>query len=218
MAKEVGWKGVFNIYPIHNFLKGAKLPVVIWIPTFILFLMSETDTLDLLSVIVNIITGGFPSIIGFILTGHALIIGFSGSDFILSLAKTREDQRYSYLQKVNSTLSVVTGILIVTLIIAAIVALITKMEIVWPFPEYCDHYNAAIFGVVLFAFYYSVFSLLDIVINIFNLGQISNKVAQGKIRAIESGKDQGNGGDPKTTQSIWIKVLNIFNINDIFSS
>lgn len=214
MSKEVGWGGVFRIYPLHNFCKGARLPLSIWIISIVLFCCSDIKANEMTALVASIITTGFPSIIGFILTGHALIIGFSGSDFLLTLAKTKPNYKFSYFQKVNSTLSVVTGILICTLIAGGVSSIVLKYNLNWPFEKGCDLFNSLVFAFVLFCFYYSLFSLLDIVINIFNLGQISNKVAQGKIKTLEA--EEKVTDTTNKVETFWSLFKNLISLNDIF--
>lgn len=48
------------------------------------------------------------------LTGYALIIGFSSSEIISYLAKDRNEKKYSLFQIVNSTFAIVMGAIICT--------------------------------------------------------------------------------------------------------
>lgn len=151
---------------------------------------------ELIGLVSGWITSGFPSIIGFVLSGYVLIVGFSGSDFLLSLAKPRKDN-YTLFQVLNSTFAVVIAIMIVTYAIGALYGFVVACDFVWPLKIkwLCIVYNFIAFLLIDFIFFYAVFSLVDIVVNIFNMGQMANVIAERKIEAIQSKKETENNGE-----------------------
>ena len=193
--KYTGWKVAFSIYPEIYFKKSLVKPGALWgISLIVFFCFSETDSLDMLGWMADFIKSSFPSILGFILTGHALIVGFSGSDFILHLAKDRKDSDTTLLQDTNTTFTIVIASMVLNLLIGAVVGFLLKAELpCWDY-DLAKIVNAIVFSVVLFVFYYSVCSLFDVVISIFNLGQASNVIAQGKIKKIEEDAKASKGG------------------------
>lgn len=183
MAKnDTGWGGVFSIYPIRKLFKGAIIPTVFLLISMILYSMSkEADPVALLKTISGYIISGYPSIIGFVLTGYALIIGFSGSELVGKMAKIKINDKYSYFQIVSSIFAVVLFIVVATYIAACVTSYVIELKIEWPLELLsCRWYNIGCFFVFLFLFYYSLFSLIDIIVNIFNIGQYANAVAQNK--------------------------------------
>lgn len=189
--KFTGWRIAFSIYPSQYFKKSFIKPLFLWMPSLIVFFcFSNEDSLSMLVWLSDFIKSSYPSILGFILTGHVLIVGFSGSDFILHLAKERENSKTTLLQDINSTFTVVIASLVVTLIMAALVSFSLKCDLPYWNYSLAQGFNTFVFIVFLFAFYYSICSLIDVAINIFNLGQASNIIAQGKIKKMQESKEE----------------------------
>lgn len=185
-----GWNGVFNAYPIRKLWKGAILPSVFLIVSIgIYFFCDNHDTITLMKNIANIIISGFPSIIGFVLTGYALIIGFSGTELVGKMACIKVDEKgHSYFEVVSSIFAVVLGVVVSTYIIACLILYVIELNIQCSLNNnYTDCFNTISFFIFLFMFYYSIFALLDIIVNVFNIGQYANVVAQNK-RKIEDVK------------------------------
>ena len=154
------------------------------------YCFSEADALSLIQKVSDFITSGFPSIIGFVLTGYALLIGFSGTELFGGMARSCVDNKdHSYFQLVNSIFAAVLGIVVLTYMVGCVIGLVVSMEIEWPFSKgYKCFINIVLFA-FLFLFYYSIFALVDIIVNIFNIGQYANAVAQNKnIKEEESKK------------------------------
>lgn len=182
-----GWKSVWSIYPKENIGRNIWRPLVLLAIAVISSFFSSKSSTELISVVSNWITSGYPSIIGFILSGYVLIVGFSGSDFLLNLAKPN-DAKYTLFQVLNSTFAVVIAVMIITYAIGALLSFIVSCEIEWPFPTNCgcDAFNFIALVFIEFTFFYSLNTLLDVVINIFNMGQMANVIAEHKIKAIEN--------------------------------
>jgi hypothetical protein len=186
VKKPVGWEKAWEIYPVSNIWKGAKLPLILLVASFVVYLFKRNvSEVELIKLVGSIVISGFPSIIGFILTGYALIIGFSGSDFLLKMAKSKADDKHSLFERVNSTFAFVIGALVATYLVASVVSFVMALQIKWPFSEGVEAYNAFVLFLLLFLFYYSVCALLDIVLNVFNLGQFAHVVAKSKLKEKE---------------------------------
>lgn len=186
MASDVtGWNGVFSIYPLRKLWKGAIIPFLFLVVSIVVYFFGENHSpIDLMNNLADIIISGFPSIIGFVLTGYALIIGFSGTELVGKMACIEVDQEgHSYFEVVSSIFAVVLGVVVLTYIIACLVSYALELQILWPFDNnYADCFNTVCFFIFLFLFYYSLFALLDIIVNVFNIGQYANAVAQNKLR------------------------------------
>lgn len=208
-----GWNKVREIYPVRNFLKGCIKPTVLLLISVIAFVCSNKSTpTDAIKLVCNFVTSGFPSIIGFILTGYTLIIGFSGTDFLLKMAKSKADDKHTLFERVNSTFAFVTAFLVVTYIMACVVSYIEAQQIIWPFSKGCKMFNSGVLVVLLFFFYYSVCALLDIVMNVFNLGQLAHAVALNRLKAIEAQvQEESVQTEDKTNKGSFLsKFLNLF--------
>lgn len=182
--KNTGWKIVWEIYPFNNWWKGCIKPMFLTVLTFFAFLFSEKTPFEYIEIVSALITGSFPSIIGFMLTGYALIIGFSSSKIISYLAKERNGEKYSLFQIVNSTFAIVMGAMICTFLYGCFCQFFQEAQLPFLFSEGVSLFNGFVLFSLLFCFYYSICSLLDIVINIFNLGQFANILAR-KIKKIK---------------------------------
>lgn len=191
-----GWKSVWAIYPKRNLKKNVWRPTLLAVIAACCYCCSSKSACELIGLVSGWITSGFPSIIGFVLSGYVLIVGFSGSDFLLSLAKPRKDN-YTLFQVLNSTFAVVIAIMIVTYAIGALYGFVVACDFVWPLKIkwLCSVYNFIAFLLIDFIFFYAVFSLVDIVVNIFNMGQMANVIAERKIEAIQSEKETENNGE-----------------------
>lgn len=193
MANGVtGWNGVFSVYPLRKLWKGAIIPFLFLVISIAVYFMGEKHTsIDLMNKVADIITSGFPSIIGFVLTGYALIIGFSDTELVGKMAHIEVDKEgHSYFEVVSSIFAVVLGVVVLTYIVACLVSYVIELQISWPFDDNCaDCFNTLCFFIFLFLFYYSIFALLDIIVNIFNIGQYANAVAQNKIKDEDAKND-----------------------------
>lgn len=205
-----GWKSVWAIYPKRNLRKNVWRPIVFAAIAACCYCCSSKSACELIGLVSGWITSGFPSIIGFVLSGYVLIVGFSGSDFLLSLANPRKDN-YTLFQVLNSTFAVVIAIIIVTYAIGAIYSLVVSCDIVWPLKIQwlCIVYNFMAFLLIDFFFFYAVFSLVDIVVNIFNMGQMANVIAERKIEAIQSEKEYENNREESSLWKFFKAVLGI---------
>ena len=205
-----GWKSVWAIYPKRNLRKNVWRPIVFAAFAACCYCCSSKSACELIGLVSGWITSGFPSIIGFVLSGYVLIVGFSGSDFLLSLAKPRKDN-YTLFQILNSTFAVVIAILIVTYAIGAIYSFVVSCDIEWPLKIQwlCIVYNFMAFLLIDFFFFYAVFSLVDIVVNIFNMGQMANVIAERKIEAIQSEKESENNREESSLWKFFKAVLGI---------
>ena len=93
--KSTGWKIVWEIYPFCNLCKGCIKPIILTALTLIPLLFSKKTPFEHIEIVSTLITSAFPSIIGFVLTGYALIIGFSSSEIISYLAKDRNEKKFA---------------------------------------------------------------------------------------------------------------------------
>lgn len=201
---KTGWKTVWSIYPKENIGGNFWRPLILLVISVACSICSSKSSAELIGVVSNWITSGFPSIIGFILSGYVLIVGFSGSDFLLSLAK-RSEAKYTLFQVLNSTFAVVIAVMIVTYAIGALMGFVVSCEIEWPFTTNCgcDAFNFTALVFIEFLFFYSINTLLDVIINIFNMGQMANIIAEQKLEAIEKADKNEN----KREESFILKLI-----------
>ena len=176
--KSTGWKIVWEIYPFCNLCKGCIKPIILTALTLIPLLFSKKTPFEHIEIVSTLITSAFPS-----------IIGFSSSEIISYLAKDRNEKKYSLFQIVNSTFAIVMGAIICTFLYGTFCQFIQKAQVPFLFSKGFDCFNYLVLFLLLFSLYYSICSLLDIVINIFNLGQFANTLAKRKYQENENKKN-----------------------------
>ncbi|SUV27273.1 Uncharacterised protein [Parabacteroides distasonis] len=81
------------------------------------------------------------------------------------------------------------GAIICTFLYGTFCQFIQKAQVPFLFGKGFDCFNYLVLFLLLFSLYYSICSLLDIVINIFNLGQFANTLAKRKYQENENKKN-----------------------------
>lgn len=176
--KNVGWRTAFRIYPIENLRKGIIRPLYFVMPVWLSIILSPLSYYDLIGIISELITTSFPSIIGFILAGYAILIGCSSSELITSLCKKDINKNSSLFQRTSATFAIVMGALIITLLIGFMTNIFFKSGCPFIFTTGEKLFNATIAFTISYMAIYSIWSLIDITINIFNFSQYINSSNQ----------------------------------------
>lgn len=186
MSKYTGWKAVINLYPLYYFLKNIWRPIVLELICIPFIIFSDVSLFDQIKSLCGFVNGGYPSIVGFVLSGYALLIGFSNSDIIKTMSIKTKVDRPAMFQLINTTFAVILLILIMTLITSLILNIICNAEIpILLCPQLCPIVNGFVLFPFLFMVLYSMCSLLDVVVNIFNFGQYAYVVNTIKIEQEE---------------------------------
>lgn len=174
MAKNVGWISVWMLYPASNLKHGLFRPLIFIIPTGVALFVSSKTSYELVGMISSMIVTSFPSIIGFILAGYAILIGCSNSDLIRQLCRTDSAKGSSLFQRTSATFAIVMAVLILTFLIAFCTNIIFSANCTFIFSKGVHIFNYAIGLVILYMSVYSIWSLIDITVNIFNYSQFIN--------------------------------------------
>ena len=214
-VNKAGWKVAWHIYPNGNWYKKIWRPITLTAIMSVAALCGHADYIELMKKTASWITGGYPSILGFILSGYVLLIGFGDSDFLLTLAKTPEDDEVTLFQKVSSTFSIVLLVILSVYGIGALYDFVIECAIAWPF-GYCECmrniYNFSALVTLLFVFSYSLFTMFDIVINIFNMGQVANVMVKKKLAQIKN--EEENKDERKSLWQIVMGLLGVSKVSD----
>lgn len=175
-CRKVGWKRVFANYSYSNFKKSLWKPSLAIGCVIVFTLYSDFDTLDLIQILSNLINNSMPSLIGFVLTGYAIIIGLSNSELI---EKTMEDSKeVTLFQRINSTFAIVLCFMIISYILGILTEIILRMNITIPLDgKHVNCLNCIWLYLLGYLLFYTIFSLFDIVINVFNLGEFAKAFA-----------------------------------------
>ena len=135
---------------------------------------SKKNPLGLIEYVGSTILSVGPNMLGFTLSGYALMMGLSNSEFIQGLINFREEgKEYSLFQSLNTVFAVVLGMMFLTTLVGAFTCIIIKAEISLPkdLDDLTDMYNWICLFILMFLMYYTINAIKDIVINIFNFGQ-----------------------------------------------
>lgn len=172
---DPGWKTAWAIYSKENLSKSVFFPWGLSLVTILICLFTTNSPITLLLYSTELIITIVPCILGFTLAGYALIMGLSNSEFMKGLkAFKQEGKEYTLFQSLNATFAIVLGMLFITTLTGVVVGIIIKAEIPMPFCEkFTDVCNWLCLFTLIFLLYYTINSIKDIVINIFNLGQFA---------------------------------------------
>lgn len=171
---DPGWKTVWRIYSCDNLFKSIVIPLCLAIVACIVCSFSELPSIKLLEHVSGIILSIGPSMLGFTLSGYALMMGLSNSQFIQQLIKFKEEgKEHSQFQALNAVFAVVLGGMFVTTLAGAFVGIIVNAQIAMP---YClniitVYYNWLWLFILYFLVFYIINAIKDIVMNIFSFGQ-----------------------------------------------
>jgi hypothetical protein len=168
----VGWKTVRHIYlsDKKNIYRSLKWPLFLSLVPTLVGILSDGNSSVLLESIINITISICPAILGFTLSGYALIIGLSNSKYIDGLLEYKQKGK-SMFQSVNTVFAVVLFFSFFTTILAIVIKVIFECQIIINSTITVDILNWSVVFIILFLLIYTVNSIKDIVINIFNFGQ-----------------------------------------------
>lgn len=171
---DPGWGVVWKIYSKENLRKSLYLPLILTIVSFVVCIFSEKSSLSLIEYVASTILSVGPNMLGFTLSGYALMMGLSNSDFIQGLINFKEEgKEYSLFQSLNTVFAVVLGMMFLTTLVGAFTCVVVEAEISLPerWVDFTNAYNWFSLFVLIFLMYYTINAIKDIVINIFNFGQ-----------------------------------------------
>lgn len=171
---DPGWGVVWKIYSKENLEKSIWLPLILTVVSLAVCFFSEKAPLDLIEYVGSTILAVGPNMLGFTLSGYALMMGLSNSELIQGLIKFKEEgKEYSLFQSLNTVFAVVLGMMFLTTLVGAFVCIVVKAEVSLPkgWDDLTDIYNWACLFILMFLMYYTINAIKDIVINIFNFGQ-----------------------------------------------
>lgn len=169
-----GWKAVWAIYSVNNLLRSIIPPGVLSAFVFSICICSDKPPTLFIAYASNATLLIAPAILGFTLSGYALMMGLSSSEFIRGLATYKaEGKSYTMFQSLNSTFAVVLWMAFITTIMGVCVDLLLKADVSFPesIADYCNVFNWTFFCILLFFLFYTINAIKDVVINIFNFGQ-----------------------------------------------
>lgn len=172
-AKNFGIKALLKLYEVRLLLKGSKLPFIISFILMAIFVYKDGVNIALIEEVVGLVLNIIPSLLGFVLSGYALLIGFGNVEII---AKKKNPTKPTLYQKVSTVFAVGLIMQIALLVFAFTVKILLKANLAcWSECIYlCKLTNYAIFFLLVFGLLYVVIMIKDLVINIFNFSQVQH--------------------------------------------
>lgn len=187
-----GVRAIIKNYSVKSLLKGGKYPLLISIIVMLICLFSKGIDIQLIEGASDLIISIIPSLLGFVLSGYAILIGFGN---ITIIAKKQKDDKPTLYQKISAVFAVGLIMQVLLLGFTFFVKLVIKQDIVNPIGGVFIYYatNYFTFFSLVFGLFYVTYMIKDLVVNVFNIGQIQNievnKFAD-KSDKIEEGKNQ----------------------------
>ncbi len=174
--KSFGLKGLGNIYNRKLFFKGAKMPAVICVVLAPLIYFTDISYYVLLTSLAETCIDLIPGLLGFILGGYTILIGFGDTNFLKWINRHHNNSNYSLYSKLNGVFAFVIIFQLATLIFSFLVLQVSNLNVsFFLFPDISEEINLIAFIFLFFMLLYSLISVKDIVINVFNFGVLFGK-------------------------------------------
>jgi hypothetical protein len=180
MAKKIsnfGIKALIALYDTKLLMKGSKLPFVMTLIIIVFFVCFGRLDKEIISSVVDLVLSIIPSLLGFVLSGYALLIGFGNIEIIAKRKSNDLDNRNPTLyQKVSTVFAVSLIMQILLLVYAFGLKIILKTNLPCLFDNFliCGLINYVLFILLIFGSFYVIVMIKDLVINIFNFSQIQH--------------------------------------------
>lgn len=180
--KSFGWRKAFSLYSWEYFKKGAIYPLVITLISIGVSLLSPKNPIFFIDIISGIILNISPGVIGFLLSGYAIIIGFSSNEVVKFMSKKSKESDGTLYQQQNAVFAVSIFSILIGLVSALFIRFIFESGVnFFPNDLYTDVFNYIVLSLILFIAYYSIFTIKDMIINVFNFGQLIHYLIQKEI-------------------------------------
>jgi len=178
MDKEAnfGFKAIRRLYNIKLLIRGAKVPGILTFIILIFFILfDEVDKSDL-EVLVDLVLAYIPSLLGFVLSGYAILIGFGNIKFIAKKPESQDGEtiyKPTIYQKLSTVFSMGLIMQIAMLLGSIVLKLVLRTEIPCINNCFlvCRIINYSIFTLLVFGLLYITAMIKDLVVNIFNVSQ-----------------------------------------------
>lgn len=195
---RVGWKGVLQAYPKLNWKESLRVPICLTLCILIISYLYDCWYPELhvskkiASFLIENSLKAYPLGLSLILAGIALFISMVSQMEEFFRRNSKDHSEPTYFQQVTSTFCIIAAILVVGIVVSSLSSLLfgfydknetTPCGLVYSEDEAVPLWLVySVLGCVSFVSIYTIKAILDIVINIFNCGQI-----------LQLGNDKKNG-------------------------
>lgn len=167
----IGWGAVFRSYGIKDGIKDTVIPFLISFVLILGNLIFCLDTLNVLKKIIDISLSVLPAIISLLLAAYAIVLTLFWSEYGKRIRQYKNGK--SLLSSLNASFAAILLLMIIGLIICIVFQSIISFDIGIISIDLANVVNIFALFLVLFVLCLSIYSLKDITINIFNLGQVT---------------------------------------------
>jgi len=176
---EPGLKGVFSIVSKKQIFCSWVFvtSVILSIITIIFINIFQVDLKAFIGQITDLVWKFLPSVLGFTVTGYAVIIGFSQTSIIEAITEKLGDSNYSLYQRISALFALNIMCQAITLIFAGAIAVSTFIE-----SSHVDFFylpngiivaiNEIVSFLITFGLFISLIVVLQIVLNVFSFSQL----------------------------------------------
>lgn len=175
--KNFGIYAILKLYDLKLFRKGAKYPLIFTLITVGIFIYIGKMDKEIIKSVVDLILSIIPSLLGFVLSGYALLIGFGNIEIIAKRRQTDVgNEKPTLYQKVSTVFAVALIMQIVLLVFTFLIKVLLQVDLpcIFNSTNACDIVNYFIFAILIFGLLYVTVMIKDLVVNIFDFSQIQH--------------------------------------------
>lgn len=170
---KTGFSGLWSIYDKKKLFYSLITPLAFSILFTILLSLTSKNLYLTINEVITLVLSIVPNLLGFLLGGYALIVGFGNERFLQSLTKQVKGDSITYYQKFSSVFAFTIYSLSISLIIGIIFSFCLKVPAPLCIPaSFILSINVTALFILLFFLIYSGFLLPTMVMNIFDFSQI----------------------------------------------
>ncbi|HBD96340.1 MAG TPA: hypothetical protein DC057_19375 [Spirochaetia bacterium] len=167
---NLGIRGIISDFSLRKLFLNWYILVSLIISIIYVVISYKTDNLyNNLKDIVDLSIQIFPNLLGFVLGGYILIIGFGNTDFIKKASVTLVDKNTTYFERINSIFAFSIIIHSLTLLFSVLLFLIYRIGAK---TNLADTFNCFFLFLTVFLIIYSIFIIYLMVINVFNFAKV----------------------------------------------
>ena len=188
-------KGIYKPYIFKKIRSsnGFKISLILSTIVLVYLLVSEVDHYGILIKIIDTNISIFPDLLGFLIGGYALIIGFGHKEMLQKMSSPNaQKDNMSNFQITSSIFATSVITMIITFLLSYIILFIINLELTSPNDLICKTINVFTTSLIFFFSIYSITLLYYMVVNIFNFGQKMHFCIREELKNKQNGIDKEN--------------------------
>lgn len=167
-----GWKNAFRYYSSDLLKSAVLLPLLFALISYPLCFFSNSSIYQIIRSLTDVALNFIPGLIGFLLSGYAIIIGFSSNEVVSLMSKKTPEKKVSLYEIQNAVFAISLLSLLIALILLIFIKIIATFKLnLIENVIIIDTINYFVLFVVIFLLYFTIFAVKDMIINVFNFGQ-----------------------------------------------